>query len=92
MTDAIWLSDDRWVVIAPEDQAVDLVDFGRRTVARFDKSAARAFAQRVEIEPRDVVRRASTAYRPPLDFEVDVALYVCMIGGKRRESLGEDLS
>jgi hypothetical protein len=45
VTDAAWLEDGRWVIIAPQDRAVELVDFATRSVARFGGSAARSYSQ-----------------------------------------------
>jgi len=34
-TDAVWLGGQRWVIIAPQDKAVSLVDFAGRTIGPF---------------------------------------------------------
>lgn len=38
IADAAWLEGERWVVIAPQDRAVDAIDFGRRRLAPFAAS------------------------------------------------------
>lgn len=35
ITDATWIGDDRWVVIAPQDRAVGVVDFRRKRLTQF---------------------------------------------------------
>lgn len=40
ITDAAWLSDDRWVLIAPNEPAVAVVDFASGTVSPFGKAGA----------------------------------------------------
>jgi hypothetical protein len=45
VTDALCLSDDQWVIIAPQDQAVNLVDFIKRSAAPFGRTPAHAYQQ-----------------------------------------------
>jgi len=44
VTDAVWLGDDRWAIIAPQDRAVDLVDFSQRSITAFG-AGKRAYEQ-----------------------------------------------
>ncbi len=54
-TDAVWLEDGRWVIIAPQDRAVELIDFGRKSVTRFGGAAAKNYSQ-----PFDLFRTGDT--------------------------------
>jgi hypothetical protein len=44
-TGAVWLSDDRWAVIAPGDKLVSLADFSRKTLSTFGGAEAKAYQQ-----------------------------------------------
>lgn len=43
VTEAAWLGRDRWAVVAPSDEAVDLVDFASATVAPLGGRGSREF-------------------------------------------------
>jgi len=43
--EAVWLGGMRWAVVAPQDRAVGLVDFGQKTVTPFDGASPRALSQ-----------------------------------------------
>jgi hypothetical protein len=45
ITDAAWLGGRRWVIIAPQDRAVSLADFERRSLSRFGGNQAREVEQ-----------------------------------------------
>lgn len=45
ITDAAWLGGERWVVVSPQDRAVGIVDFERRSLERFGGSRARELEQ-----------------------------------------------
>ncbi len=45
ITDAAWLNDGRWVVIAPQDRAVSLTDIPRRKLGRFGGTRAAELTQ-----------------------------------------------
>jgi hypothetical protein len=45
ITDAAWLDDARWVVIAPQDRAVSVADFGRKRLTRFGGARAAELEQ-----------------------------------------------
>jgi hypothetical protein len=45
ITDAAWLGGLRWVVIAPQDRAVSVADFGRKSLSRFGGGQARELDQ-----------------------------------------------
>jgi hypothetical protein len=45
ITDAAWLGDARWVVIAPQDRAVSVADFSRKKPARFGGARAAELEQ-----------------------------------------------
>lgn len=55
ITGAAWLSDDRWVLIAPNEPAVAVVDFGSGTVSPFGQASA--FSQ-----PFSIFRHDDTLY------------------------------
>jgi hypothetical protein len=56
---AAWLGGEggRWVVVAPQDRAVSVADFGRRSVRPFGSTARRAFEQ-----PYDLFRAGDSIY------------------------------
>ncbi len=45
ITDAAWLDGRRWVVIAPQDRAVSVADFERRSLSRFGGAQAKEVVQ-----------------------------------------------
>ncbi|MBK6423162.1 MAG: hypothetical protein IPF77_13305 [Gemmatimonadetes bacterium] len=45
VTDAAWLEGDRWVVISPQDRAVQVVDFGTQALAPFPPRARQELDQ-----------------------------------------------
>lgn len=45
ITDAAWLAGERWIVIAPQDRAVSVADFGRHSLAKFGGPHAKELAQ-----------------------------------------------
>ncbi|HXW97726.1 MAG TPA: hypothetical protein VEI47_09080 [Gemmatimonadales bacterium] len=45
ITDAVWLGGQRWAVIAPQDRALAVADFGRRALSRFGGAMAKEIAQ-----------------------------------------------
>ena len=49
IANAVWLDDQRWGVVAPQDRAVGLADFSRKTLSRFGGTEARQLEQPFEL-------------------------------------------
>ncbi len=45
VTDAVWLGDSRWALIAPQDRAVSVADFSRHSLASFVSARSRELEQ-----------------------------------------------
>jgi hypothetical protein len=57
ITDAAWLAETRWVVIAPQDRGVSVADFGRKALSRFGGRQAAELDQ-----PFHLFRSADSIY------------------------------
>ncbi len=57
VTAAAWLGEGRWVLVAPQDRAVSVADFDRRSAYPFGSSSKNVFEQ-----PYDVFRAGDSIY------------------------------